>query len=103
MHACFCRRVYECVIVIVVVDAIFFRITYFVHGSYDSVAAFDDGNVNGDWGDLIKVFCDAVKQVIFKFSPTVSWSVTRIELNIIAPGAALSKTSVSYGTWNIHV
>lgn len=73
-------------------------LTYFEHGSYDSVAAFDGNDDKTDWGDLIKVFCVAVKQVIFKFSPTVSLSVTRIPLNIRDPGAALSKTSVSYGT-----
>lgn len=77
------------------------RITYFEHGSYDSVSAFD-GNENADWGDLIKIFCGAVKQVTFKFSPTESLSVTRIELKIRVPGGALSKTSASYGTYKIH-
>lgn len=72
--------------------------TYFVHGSYDSVAAFD-GNETVDWDDLIKIFCGAVKQVIFKFSPTASLSVTRMELTIRVPAGALSKTSASYGTF----
>lgn len=75
--------------------------TYFEHGSYDSVAAFD-GNEIADWGDLIKIFCGAVKQVTFKFSPTESLSVARMELKIRVPGGALSSTSASYGTYKIY-
>lgn len=74
--------------------------TYFEHGSYDCSEAAFDSNDDTDWGDLIKIFCDVVKQVIFKFSPTASLSVAKIELNILVPGDALSKTSVSYGTYN---
>lgn len=75
--------------------------TYFEHDSYKSEAALD-GNEIADWGDLIKILCGAVKQVIFRFSPTASSSVARMELKIRVPGDALSKTSVSYGTFNIH-
>lgn len=80
--------------------------TYFEHGSYESVsstvAAFD-GNADNKCGNLIRAFCGADIQVILRFSPTASWSVTTIELKITDPGAAFSRTSASYGTYKWQI
>lgn len=67
--------------------AILYIRTYFEHSSWtagesiaESNGGDDDENVDdgdNDWGDLIKIFCAAAtEQLIFKFSPTVSLSVT---------------------------
>lgn len=65
---------------------------------YKSVPDDDmDDDVDNVCGILIKIFCGAHRQVMFKFSPTESSSVTWMESNMVWPGGALSKTSVSYG------
>lgn len=82
-----------------VIYLIWISTTYFVHWTYESV--FDgnaDDDVDNDCGVLINICCGAHKQVIFKFSPTESLSVTKIELKIVFPGNVLSNTSASYGT-----
>lgn len=68
--------------------------TYFVHGTKVDVSV----DVTDAAWVLIKLFGCVDQQLIFKFSPTVSLSVTWIELKMVVPGGAFSKTSVSYGT-----
>lgn len=52
-------------------------------------------------GAVVDGVCVPDVQLTLRFSPTVSLSVTRIELKTTVPGGVLSKTSVSYGTWGI--
>lgn len=67
--------------------------THLVHG----IELYVSPDVADVW-PLNNAFVDIV-QLIFKFSPTVSLSVTKIPLNMVVPGGAFSKTSASYGTF----
>lgn len=68
---------------------------------YKSVADddVDADDVDNVCGILIKICCGAHRQVMFKFSPTESWSVANMVSNMVVPGNVLSTTSVSYGNY----